>query len=120
MDKIQRRTRRKKSIRKKIAGTTERPRMCVHKTNRNISVQVIDDVEGKTLCGTSTQSSALRGKEASETYSNVNSAEKVGEAIAKAATEKGIKKVVFDRAGHKYHGVIKALADAARKNGLEF
>ncbi len=118
MDKIKRRARRRKSIRKKIFGTLEKPRMNVHKTNRNIYVQIIDDLEGKTLCGASTRS--LEGKPKAKTRKNMGFAESMGERIAKAAAEKGIKKVVFDRAGYRYHGVVKALADAARKHGLEF
>lgn len=117
MDKIIRRNRRKKSIRKKVTGTLERPRMVVHKSNKNLYVQVIDDVDGKTLCGASTLVSA-KGK--AETKANINFATSLGEEIAKTAQGKGVKKVVFDRAGYKYHGVIKAVADAARKNGLEF
>ncbi len=116
--KIKRRLRRKKSIRKKINGTEERPRLCVHRTNRNIYVQVINDIESKTICGVSTASSDLAGKE--KTRKNVVYASKVGEKIAKLALEKGVQKVVFDRAGYKYHGVVKALAEAARKGGLQF
>ena len=118
MKKLIRRDRRKRSIRKKISGTPERPRMTVHKSNRNIYVQIIDDVEGKTICGVSTLIPALKGK--AETRKNVNFAASIGEELAKSAQEKGVKKVVFDRAGYKYHGVVKAVADAARKNGLEF
>ena len=117
MDKIIRKIRRKKSIRKKIMGSPDRPRMVIHKSNKNIYVQVIDDIDGKTICGTSTLVSA-KGK--AETKKNMNFATALGEEIAKAAQGKGVKKVVFDRAGYKYHGVVKAVADAARKNGLEF
>ena len=119
MDKIASRNRRRKSIRKKISGTQEKPRMCVHKSNRNIYVQLINDLEGKTLCGVSTSSPSLKDTK-SATRKNTNFAAKLGEAIAKTAGEKGIKKVVFDRSGYRYHGVIKAVADAARKNGLQF
>ncbi|MGB2601899.1 MAG: 50S ribosomal protein L18 [Candidatus Omnitrophota bacterium] len=120
MDKKQRADRRKKSIRKKISGSLERPRMAVRKSNKNLFVEIIDDVEGKTLCGVSTLSGDIKGKDAAATRKNVNFAEKLGERIAKIATEKGIKKIAFDRGGYRYHGVIKALAEAARKNGLEF
>ena len=119
MDKIARRNRRKKSIRKKVFGTSERPRMCASKSNRNLCVQIIDDTEGKTLCGISTSTLESKGK-GPATRKNMNFARKVGEQIAKKAAEKGIKKVVFDRAGYRYHGVIKAITDAARKGGLEF
>lgn len=118
MKKIIQKNRRKKSIRKKISGTQERPRMTVHKSNKNIYVQVIDDIEGKTICGASTLIPALKSK--AGTRKNLNFATSLGEEIAKFAQEKGVKKVVFDRAGYKYHGVVKAVADAARKKGLEF
>ena len=118
MKKLIRKDRRKRSIRKKISGTSERPRMTVHKSNKNIFVQIIDDIEGKTICGVSTLIPAFKSK--ADTRKNLNFAVSIGEEIAKAAQEKGVKKVVFDRAGYKYHGVVKAVADAARKNGLEF
>ena len=120
MDKIERSKRRKKSIRKKLSGTSERPRMCVHKSNKNIYVQIINDIEGKTLCGLLAKNTAFGKEVGTSTCKNIKFAEALGENIAKAAAEKGIKKVVFDRAGYRYHGVIKAIADAARKNGLEF
>ncbi len=120
MNKGQRKVRRKKSIRKKVFGTKERPRMCVSRSLRNLSVQIIDDVEGLTLCSATTLSRATRDRFKSEVKSNVESAAILGEEIAKAAAPKGIKKVVFDRSGYRYHGVIKTLADSARKNGLEF
>jgi large subunit ribosomal protein L18 len=118
MDKIARRARRRKSIRKKVFGTPEKPRMCVHKSNKNIYIQIVDDLEGKTLCGISTK--ALEGKPKVKTRKNMSFAGILGEEIAKAATGKGIKKVVFDRSGYRYHGVVKAVAEAARKHGLEF
>ncbi|MCK5450333.1 MAG: 50S ribosomal protein L18 [Candidatus Omnitrophica bacterium] len=120
MDKIERRNRRKKSIRKKISGTDQKPRMCVHKSNKNIYVQLIDDVEGKTLCGVSTKNVDMKDAKDAKTRKNIKFAEALGTDIAKFAIEKGIKKVVFDRAGYLYHGVVKTIADAARKGGLEF
>ncbi|MBL7073011.1 MAG: 50S ribosomal protein L18 [Candidatus Omnitrophica bacterium] len=120
MDKTKRRYRRKKAIRKKVSGTVERPRLCVHKSNRNIYVQIVNDTEGKTLCGTSTNAKDVKNKFKEFTRKNIKFAEFIGERIAKSATEKGIKKVVFDRSGYQYHGVVKTLADTARKNGLEF
>ena len=116
--KTKRRLRRKKTIRKKVFGTQDRPRMCIHKTNKNIYVQVIDDVESKTICGVSTESKELAGT--AKTHKNMEFASKIGEMISKLATGKGVQKVVFDRAGYKYHGVVKTLADAARKGGLQF
>ncbi|MBF0493938.1 MAG: 50S ribosomal protein L18 [Candidatus Omnitrophica bacterium] len=120
MNKIIKAERRKTSIRKKVSGTAERPRMCVNKSLKNIYVQIIDDVQGKTLCGMNTLSSAVKEKIKTVTRKNTASAVALGEGIAKLAAAKGIKKVVFDRAGYKYHGVVKALADSARKNGLQF
>lgn len=120
MDKIIRKNRRKKSIRKKIFGTAEMPRVCIYKSNKNINVQIVNDTEGKTLCSLSTLSAALREKLKTSTRKNIHSATVLGEEIAKLAVPKGITKVVFDRAGYRYHGVVKALADAARKNGLQF
>lgn len=118
--KIVRRKRRKKSIRKKVSGSSERPRMTVYKSNRNIYVQVIDDIQGKTICGVSTSARADKSSSGVYTKTNTNFASALGEKVAKEAMEKGVKKVVMDRAGYKYHGVVKAIADAARKTGLEF
>ncbi len=119
MDKIQRKLRRKKSIRKKVSGTVERPRMCIQKSNRFIYAQIIDDTEGKTICGISTKSSDINEK-AIKTCKNLNFAKKLGQKIAENAKEKGVKKIVFDRSGYQYHGVIKMFCEAARENGLEF
>jgi len=94
--------------------------MSVHKTLKNITVQIIDDVDGRTLCGLSTLSEKVKSRIKTGTRKSVASAEVLGEEIAKEAKAKGISKVVFDRAGKRYHGAVKALADAARKNGLEF
>jgi len=116
MEKTRKRLRRRKAIRKKISGSSDKPRMAVHKSNKSLYVQIIDDVEGATLCGMSAK--AIDGK--AKTCKNIDFATKLGEKIAKVAMEKGIKKVVFDRSGYKYHGVVKAIADAARKSGLEF
>ena len=108
-------------IRKKLAGTTERPRLNVYRSVNHIYAQVIDDAEGKTLVSAT---SVEKGKgvkgDKRPTGGNVSSAKEVGKLIAERAKEKGIKKVVFDRGGYLYHGRIKALADAARAAGLEF
>ncbi|MFA6636578.1 MAG: 50S ribosomal protein L18 [Candidatus Omnitrophota bacterium] len=118
MDKKKKVLRRKKSIRKKVSGTSDRPRMAISKSNRNIYVQVIDDVVGKTVCGASTR---IAGEKSDTvTRKNIECAGGLGVKIAKEAMGKGIKKVVFDRAGYKYHGTVKALAEGARKEGLEF
>ncbi|CAN1753255.1 50S ribosomal protein L18, chloroplastic [Linum perenne] len=97
-----------------VEGTTERPRLSVYRSNKHFYVQVIDDSKMHTLAAASTMQKAM----AEERYQEV--AQKVGEAIAKACLEKGITKVAFDRGGYPYHGRVKALADAARENGLQF
>ena len=109
------RERRHKRVRNKISGTAERPRLCVFRSNSNLYVQVIDDVEGNTLVSDSTLDKEIKTK-----HSNKQEAEELGTLIAKRATEKNITEVVFDRGGYIYHGVIKELADAARNNGLKF
>ena len=103
-------------IRKRVSGTSERPRMSVRFTNENIHVQFIDDVAGKTLAAIST----VGKSEAKDAAANVTGAKKVGVLAAKDALGKGITTVVFDRGGTRYHGKIKALADAAREAGLKF
>jgi large subunit ribosomal protein L18 len=105
-------------IRKKVSGTKERPRMAVCFTNENIYVQFIDDHAGVTLVSTSTLSKTAPDRE--KLAANVNSAKTIGSLAAKTALDKGIKQVVFDRGGTRYHGKIKALADAAREAGLQF
>ena len=108
-----RRSIRHRRVRKKVAGTQERPRLSVFRSNKQIYVQIIDDVAGKTLA-------AASSLETGSADSKIDAAEAVGQAIATKATKSGIKKVVFDRAGYKYHGRLKALADGARSGGLEF
>jgi large subunit ribosomal protein L18 len=103
-------------IRKNLSGTSERPRMSVCFTNENIHVQFIDDVAGRTLVAASTVSKS----EAKELSANMAGAKKIGALAAKTALDKGIKAVVFDRGGARYHGKVKALADAAREAGLKF
>ena len=102
-------------IRRKVSGTSERPRLAVFKSLKHIYAQVIDDASGKTLF-----SASSREKDASAKGANTAAAKAVGALIAKKAKDKGVTKVVFDRGGYLYHGNIKALADAARENGLEF
>ena len=104
-------------IRKKLAGTTERPRLNVYRSLNHIYAQLIDDATGKTLAAASTTQGKKGSKKAG---GNVASAKEVGKQIAERAKGKGIKRVVFDRGGYLYHGRIKALADAAREAGLEF
>jgi large subunit ribosomal protein L18 len=102
-------------IRGKVSGTSDRPRLAVFKSLKHIYVQVIDDASGTTLVSAST-----RDKDSGTKGSNAAAAKAVGALIAKKAKDKGVTRVVFDRGGYLYHGNIKALADAARENGLEF
>jgi large subunit ribosomal protein L18 len=107
--------------RKRIAGTGERPRLTVFRSVSHIYAQVIDDLSGRTLVAASSVDPALKGAFAKGVSGgNVKGAEAIGKAIAERSIEKGIKRVVFDRSGFLYHGRIRAVADAARKAGLEF
>ncbi|MDB6017787.1 MAG: ribosomal protein [Pedosphaera sp.] len=105
-------------IRKKVIGTKERPRMSVCFSNQNIHVQFVDDAAGVTLAAASTLSKATPNRE--KMAANVTSAKTIGTLAAEAAKVKGIKHVVFDRGTARYHGKVKALADAAREAGLQF
>ena len=105
-------------IRKKVTGTRERPRMSVRFTNENIYVQFIDDGAGATLASASTLDKAAPDRD--KLAANAASAKKIGGMAAAAAKSKGITSVVFDRSGARYHGKVKALADAAREGGLKF
>ena len=102
-------------IRKKVSGTGARPRLAVHFSNKNVYAQVIDDVEGKTLCSASTLDSSIELTGASKA-----TAEAVGKLVAQRAKDAKIEAVVFDRGGHLFHGKIKTLADSAREAGLKF
>jgi len=117
--KIEGREKRRKIIRKKISGTPERPRLSVYRSINNLYVQVIDDDAGKTLVSLSTGSPDLREK-LKKSAGTVKGASALGAAVAESCKTKGITKVVFDRSGYLYHGRVKAVADAARKGGLEF
>ena len=114
-DRKMERERRHLRVRRKISGTAERPRLCIYRSNSNIYVQIIDDVAGNTLVSASTLDKEVKTK-----HANKEAAKEVGTLIAKRATEKNIKSVVFDRGGYIYHGVVKELAEAARQGGLEF
>jgi large subunit ribosomal protein L18 len=105
-------------IRKRLHGTSDRPRLSVHFSGQHIYAQIIDDAAGKTLATASTVEESLRGGRRG--YANVAMAEKVGSLVAERSLQKNIKAVVFDRGGFTYHGKVKALADAARSAGLEF
>lgn len=103
-------------LRKKVHGTAERPRLAVYRSNKHVTAQVINDDEGVTLAAASTTEPSLR----TSTGATVDAAAKVGELIADRAKAAGVSQVVFDRGGFQYHGRIAAIADAARKSGLEF
>jgi large subunit ribosomal protein L18 len=109
--------RRKFRVRKKAFGTPERPRLSVCRSNRNISAQIIDDINGVTLVAANTLQQSLNS---GSNCANIDAAIKVGDAIAKEAVKVGITQVNFDRGSYRYHGRVKALADAARKAGLVF
>ena len=115
IDRKAEKQRRHARVRRKISGTAECPRLAVCKTNKNIIAQIIDDTKGETLVYVSTLD-----KDVKEKHANIEAAKEIGTIIAKKATEKNIKKVVFDRGGYIYHGIVKELAEAARKGGLEF
>ncbi|MDD6302357.1 MAG: 50S ribosomal protein L18 [Bacillales bacterium] len=108
------RVRRHARVRAKVSGTPECPRLSVYRSNKHISVQVIDDVNGVTLCAASSVALKL------ENGGNIEAAKAVGAKIAEVALAKGITKVVFDRAGYVYHGRVQAVAEAAREAGLQF
>jgi large subunit ribosomal protein L18 len=116
LDKNATRQKRHARVRAKLSGTEARPRLNVFRSNKHIYAQLIDDANGVTLASASTLDKEI----SIEATGNAEAAQKVGELIAKRAVEKGIKAVVFDRGGYLFHGRVKALADAARENGLEF
>ncbi len=110
------RIRRHRRVRKKMRGTPDRPRLAVFRSNKHISAQVIDDLDGVTLVAASTTEGALR----SDNNGNIDAATKAGALLAERAKAAGIEAVVFDRGGFRYHGRVAALADAAREGGLDF
>ncbi len=105
-------------VRRKVTGTTSQPRLCVFRSLNHIHVQLIDDSKGHTLVSMSTLDPKMRSK--TNEMGKTEKAELIGTLLAQKALDKGIKQVVFDRGGYKYHGRVKALAEAARKAGLEF
>jgi large subunit ribosomal protein L18 len=115
LTKAERRQRIKYRIRKRLSGSVERPRMTVFRSNKQIYVQLIDDVSGQTLVSASSKEKEI----ASQKVNKIDQAKLVGKRIAEKAKEKGIKTVVFDRNGYLYHGRVKNLADAARESGLK-
>ncbi len=109
------RLKRHKRVRAKISGTPEMPRLCVYRSNSNITAQIIDDVNGVTLVSASTLEKAFEGN-----GSNKEAARRVGNTVAQRAIEKGITAIVFDRGGYLYHGRVMELAEGAREGGLKF
>jgi large subunit ribosomal protein L18 len=112
------RMRRHVRVRKRVRGTPERPRLTVFRSLKNIYAQIVDDSEGKTLCSASSLLKEVSSKSLSG--QKIDLGREVGRSIAEKAQKEGIKKVVFDKGGYRYHGRVKALAEAARKAGLEF
>jgi large subunit ribosomal protein L18 len=111
------RERRRKHIRKTLSGTAQRPRLSVFRGNTAMNVQIIDDVKGVTIASASTLEKEFKAK---DKMNKTEAAASLGQIIAKRAIDKGVSQVVFDRGGYKYHGRVRALADAARENGLIF
>jgi large subunit ribosomal protein L18 len=107
------RERRHRRVRKTVSGTSERPRLVIHRSLRNIQAQIVDDSAGRTLCGVSSMGLELDG-------SKVDQARETGRRLAAIAKEQGVRRVVFDRGGYLYHGRVQALAEGAREGGLEF
>ena len=118
LTKVRKRLARHDRIRKRVSGTTGCPRLCVYRSLKNISVQLVDDSSGKVLYGLSTLSKAARDK--IKSGGNVEAATLLGGIVATDLLGKGIKKIVFDRGGYIYHGRVKAFAEAAREGGMEF
>ena len=117
-DKNKARVKRHLRVRKKINGTTQRPRLSVFRSSKHIYAQLIDDVLGVTVASASTLDKELAGQVSNG--GNIEAARRIGELIANRAKAKGVEQIVFDRGGYLYHGRIQALADAAREAGLEF
>ena len=116
--KISNHLRRKKRIRQKVFGTAERPRLTVYRSLQHIYAQLVDDAHGTTILGVSTRAKELQGKV--KHADTIEAAKQVGALVAQKAREKNVATVVFDRNGYIYHGRLKALAEAARENGLKF
>jgi large subunit ribosomal protein L18 len=118
IDREARRRKVKRRIRQKISGSAERPRLAVHRTIKHFYVQAVDDAAGSTLCAASTLDTEVKGKQ--PRGGNIAAAEAVGEVMAARLKEKGIQAVVFDRGGRIYHGRVRAVAEAMRKQGIQF
>jgi large subunit ribosomal protein L18 len=114
------RERRRKSIRKSLRGTTDRPRLSVFRSLKHTYAQLIDDERGSTIVSASTLTDAVRKELGNGSHTKTDASKAVGKVLAQMALEKGIKRIRFDRGGYLYHGRVQALADAAREGGLEF
>jgi large subunit ribosomal protein L18 len=117
LTKLERRSRIRMRIRKKISGTAESPRLAVYRSNKQIYVQVVDDLKKETILSASSREKEIAARTG---IKKTEQAKLVGKLLAAKCKEKGIEKVVFDRSGYKYHGRVKSLADAAREGGLKF
>lgn len=115
---VERRARRKRGLQQRIRGTGERPRLTVFRSLKNIYAQIIDDERGVTICEASSKSKDLRG--GIKSGGNIEAAKAIGKVLAERATARNVTLVSFDRNGYRYHGRVKALADAAREGGLKF
>ncbi len=115
-ERITRRRRRRRGLRKKIRGQQSQPRLTIYRSNRNIYAQLVDDLAGKTVVSASTEEKEIKV----EHGGNCEAASEVGKRLAERAREAGCDRIVFDRNGYRYHGRVKALADAAREGGLKF
>jgi len=107
-------------IRRKVHGTAERPRLCLHKSLRHLYAQLVDDNAGRTLLQLNTDRKALKESSGKKSFRNKEWAKRLGKEIGELACKAGIRKVVFDRGGYLYHGCVKSFADAAREAGLQF
>lgn len=119
-ERERRRVRRHRRVRKKIMGTAERPRLVVHRSSKHMQGQIVDDVAGTVLVGISMQLSDLQTRKGSDGLKKSDLGKEAGKLLAQRAKEAGVTKVVFDRGGYIYHGKVKAIADAAREQGLQF
>lgn len=117
--KVELRQRRRFRIRKKVLGTAERPRLAVAKSLKHLYVQVIDDESGRTLAAATTNTKANKAS-GSKSFANISNGTALGRRIAELAAAAGVNSVVFDRSGYPYHGIVKAVAEAAREGGLKF
>jgi len=112
--------RRHRRVRKKVLGTAERPRLCIHKSLRHLYAQLVDDGSQRTLLAVTTNRKAIKESSKKQSFRNIEWAKRLGKEIGELAVQKGIRRVVFDRGGYLYHGCVRGFAEAAREAGLEF